>query len=182
MPTVSSLVASIQVNGKRTNSARSFRSISSEEGSSLVEIAIASAILFSLLFGVIQIAYALYTYEYVSEAAREAARYAIVRGSTSCTNTPNLTNCNATGAQITSYVQSLGFPGLSFSNLTVTTAWCAGDASSGSMTWASCSTSTANSPGNAVNVVVAYAFPLGIPFWKNATVNLSSTSQMAVSQ
>ena len=182
MPTVSSLVASIHVNGKRTVPIQSLRRLSSEEGSSLVEIAIASAVVFALLFGVIQVAYAFYTYEYVSEASREAARYAIVRGSTSCTNTPNLANCNATGTQIQTYVQGLGYPGLSSSNLTVTTTWCAASPSSGSMTWASCSISTANSPGNAVNVVVSYPFTLGIPFWKNATVNLSSTSQMTVSQ
>ena len=183
MPTsVSKLVASTQMNDKRTNPVQSFRSMSSEEGSSLVEMAIASAVLFALLFGVIQVAWALYTYEYVSEASREAARYAIVRGNTSCTNTPNLSNCNATWQEIQTYVQGLGYPGLNPSNLTVTTTWCAGDASSGSMTWASCSASTANSPGNAVNVVVTYPFPLGIPFWKNATVYLSSTSQMTVAQ
>jgi Flp pilus assembly protein TadG len=169
---------------KRTNSLllERVQSVSGEEGSSLVEFAIASLVLFALLFGVIQFAYAFYTYEYVAEASREAARYAIVRGSNSCINTPNLANCNASGAQIQTFVQGLGFPGLNSSNLTVTTTWCAGNASSGSMTWASCSAGTANSPGNAVNVNVTYAFPLGIPFWKNQTVNLSSTAQMAVAQ
>src|ERR1700751_4198757 len=103
----------IYMNGKRTAPIQSLPRISSEEGSALAEIAIASAVVFALLFGVIQVAYALYTYEYVSEAAREAARYAIVRGSTSCTNTPNLANCNATGTEIQTYVQGLGYPGLS---------------------------------------------------------------------
>ena len=149
-----------------------------------MELAMISPILFAMLFGVVQIAWAFYAYNFVSEAAREAARFAIVRGSTSCTNTPNLTYCNATGTQIQSYVRGLGYAGLNYNNLTATTTWCAAtpDPTSGSMTWPSCSSSAGNSPGNAVNVVVTYAFPLNIPFWKNQTLNLSSTARMVVAQ
>ena len=43
-----------------------------EEGTTLVEMAFASAILLSSLFGVIAISLALYVYNYVSDAAREA--------------------------------------------------------------------------------------------------------------
>lgn len=160
------------------------RSLRKAEGSSLIELALVSAILFAVLFGVIQFAYAFYAYNFVSEVTREAARYAIVRGSTSCTNTPNLSKCNASPADIQSYVQGLGYPGLSSSNLTVTTTWCAASVNptSGSMTWSSCSAGTSKAPGNAVNVAVTYAFPLNIPFWKKQTVNLSSTAQMVVAQ
>lgn len=176
MPTISAIVTSI---GEHT--ARSFRRLRGQEGATLVETALSYGILLALLFGIIEIAFALYTYNFVSEAAREGARYAIVRGSTSCTNTPSLTNCNATGTQIKSYVQSLGFPGFTTSNLNVTTTWFTASASPGT-TWSSCSSGTCNAPGNAVNVVVTYAFPLSIPFWKSQTVNLSSTSQMIIAQ
>lgn len=177
---MSGLGASIPKNGKRTNAVQRIRKISTEEGSSLVETAIASAVFFALLFGVIQIAFALYTYDFVSEAAREGARYAIVRGSTSCSNTPSLTNCNATPAQIQTYVRGLGFPGFTSSNLSVTATWCT--ASAPPTTWSSCTSGTSKAPGNAVNVVVTYALPLSIPFWKNQTVNISSTSQMIIAQ
>ncbi|MGC1293877.1 MAG: TadE/TadG family type IV pilus assembly protein [Alloacidobacterium sp.] len=161
--------------------AQGFRRLRSQEGSSLVETALSTAALLALLFGIIEIAFALYTYDFVSEAAREAARYAIVRGSTSCTNTPSLTNCNATVAEIQAYVQGLGFPGFTSSNLTITPKWCKVSTSQPA-TWSSCSSTTSNAPANGVNVVVTYTFPLSIPFWKNQTVSISSTSQMIIAQ
>lgn len=176
MPTVSTIVALIA-----EHKAQSFRRLRSQEGATLVETALSFGVLLALLFGVIEIAFALYTYDFVSEAAREGARYAIVRGSTSCTNTPSLTNCNATAAQIKTYVQSLGFPSFTTSNLTVTTSWFTASASPGT-SWSSCSSGTCNAPGNAAQVVVTYAFPLAIPFWKSQTVNMSSTSQMIIAQ
>ena len=52
-----------------------------ERGSSMVEFALGASLLFMVVFGIIAMALALYTYNVVSEAAREATRYAIVRGS-----------------------------------------------------------------------------------------------------
>jgi len=180
VPTVNGLIASIQRNAKRLRAGEHVHRICIQEGAALVETALASAVFLALLFGIIQIAFALYTYDFVSEGAREGTRYAIVRGSTSCTNTPNLTNCNATAGQIQTYVKGLGFPGISSSNLTVTTTWCT--ASAQPTTWSSCSSGTSKAPGNAVNVVVTYALPLSIPFWKSQSVNISSTSQMIIAQ
>jgi hypothetical protein len=37
-----------------------------------------------------------------------------------------------------------------------------------------------NAPGNAVKVVVNYAFPLSIPYWRITVLNVSSTSQMVI--
>ena len=125
---------------------------------------------------------ALYNYHLVCDAAREATRYAIVRGSASCTNSPTLSNCNATSGEIQSYIQGLGYP--YSGQLTVTTTWLTA-ASSGSpatTTWTACSSGTCNAPGNLVNVFVSEAFPLNIPFVSNLTINLRSTSQMVISQ
>jgi len=180
VPSVSTFIAAIS--GRWTARLR-VSTIRKSDGATLVETAMVSAILFALLFGLIQIGYAFYTYNFVSDAAREAARYASVRGSTSCTNTPSLTNCNVTAAQIQTYVQNLGYPGFSSGNLTVTTTWCAASVnSSGSMTWASCSASSSKTPGNAVNVVVTYTLPFSIPYWKSTTINTSSTAQMVIAQ
>lgn len=150
-------------------------------------MAASSSILFAMFFGVFELAFASYAYHYVSEAAREGARYAIVRGSTSCINTPNLTNCNAGATTIGNYVKGLGFFGInSTARMTVTTTWLTATATSSSSgsatTWASCSSGTCNAPGNMVNVVVTYAFPLTIPFVPNKTINVTSTSQMVVQQ
>lgn len=159
----------------------------SEAGGAVLEMAISSSVLFAMFFGVFQFSFASYTYHYVSDAAREGARYAIVRGSTSCVNTPNLSNCNASSATIGNYVKNLGYPGIdSTANMTVTTTWLTAttDTSTGTTltTWAACGTAPCNLPGSMANVVVAYAFPLRIPFVPARTINVTSTSQMVVQQ
>lgn len=153
-----------------------FHSLHDENGATLVEAAISFGILMSVLIGTFEMCLALYSYHYVSYTAREATRYAIVRGSSSCNNNPNLTNCNATSAEIQTWVRGLTFPVINTNNLTVNTTW--------PTTGTACypSSSPCNNPGNLVNVVVTYKFPLGIPFFGSGTLNLSSTSQMVISQ
>lgn len=159
----------------------SLRSLRGEDGSSTVETALASLIFLAILIGTYQAMLGLYTFHFLSDVAREASRYAMVRGSTSCTNTPNLSNCNATSGQIQTFVRGLGYPGIKTGNLTVTTTWLA---SSGSVpaTWSACTTGACNAPGNMVNIVATYAFPLSVPFAPRLTINLSSTSKMVISQ
>jgi Flp pilus assembly protein TadG len=153
-----------------------------EDGASIVEMALASAVVFGMLFGIIYFSMTLYTYHYLSEAAREGSRYAMVRGSTSCTNTPGLTNCKATQAQIQTYVQDLGYPAIDAANkMTVTTTWYTASTSQPT-TWSLCSTGSCNAPGNVVKVQVIYAYPLSIPFYGKKTLNLTSTSQMVIAQ
>ena len=91
---------------------RASRGALREDGSALVEIGLACTILMLMMFGIFQLSMGLYTYHFLSDMARRGTRYAIVRGSASCTNTPNLTNCGATPAQIQTYVQNLGYPGI----------------------------------------------------------------------
>lgn len=152
------------------------RAARSETGASLVEAAISFTLLISVMACVVQASLALYSYHIVADAAREASRYAIVRGSSSCNNTPNLTNCGATSSEIQTWVRSLGYPFVVPSRLTVTTTW--------PTTGSNCypSTSPCNNPSNLVNVVVSYAFPLNVPMWSGGTINISSTSQMVISQ
>lgn len=168
--------------GRPRRYAKASGDIRSEEGATIVATALASTILLCFFIGVFEMSLALYNYHLVCDAAREATRYAIVRGSASCTNSPNLSNCNATSAEIQSYVQGLGYP--NSGQLTVTTTWLSA-ASSGSpatTTWSACSSGTCNAPGNLVNVVVTEVFPLNVPFISKLTLNLSSTSQMVISQ
>ncbi len=151
------------------------RSLVDDSGAALIEFAVSAAVLFMMLLGIIQVCYALYVYSYVSDAARVATRYAIVRGS-NCTGMPD---CNATSTQIQSYLRNIPYPGMSANNLTATATWLS-VSTTPPTTWTACGT-PCKSPGNAVQVQVTYQFPLNIPYWKNATVNISSTSQMVIS-
>ena len=146
-----------------------------EDGSALLEMALSATIFLSFLFGVIETGYAAYTYHVISEAAREGTRFAIVRGST-CSGFA--TACPAAPSDITSYVETLGFPGLSLSNITVTPAWSAFAAGS------SCpaAPSPCNSPGNTVTVTVQYNFPLSVPFIPTKPIAMMSSSAMIISQ
>jgi Flp pilus assembly protein TadG len=143
------------------------RRLRGEEGASLVEFAFSCAVLFMTLFGVIGLCGALYSYNFVSDAAHEATRYALVRGS-ACTFS---TNCPVSSAQVQTYVQSLGYPAIIPSNLTAAATW------SGTNT-------PFNAPGNTVSVTVTYTYPLNIPFWPQSgrILRLSSTSHMTISQ
>ena len=158
--------------------------IRGEEGIALIEAALTAVVLLTMIFGLLQISWALYAYHFVSDAAREGSRYAIVRGSDSCTNTPNLTNCNATADEIKTWVKGLGYPGIDSSKMSVTTTWLTATTSGtpATTTWSTCSTGTCNAPGNMAKVVVSYAFPLNIFFLSKSTLNVSSTSEMVISQ
>ncbi|MDE3186033.1 MAG: pilus assembly protein [Acidobacteriota bacterium] len=152
-----------------------------QEGAALVETAIALAVFLAVLFGLISFGYALYTYNFVSDAARVATRYAVVRDVNSCTIEPTFPNCNLyTSAPLQTYVQNLGYPGMSPSNLTLTATWLTETTVSGVTAWTPCLLGPCNVPGNAVQVVVYYTLPLNIPFWQNGSLTVSSTSQMVI--
>jgi len=166
---------------------RLFHVLRREEGASMVEMAVACTVFLAMLMGVMQMMLAMSVFNFVTDAAREATRYAIVRGSTSCTNTPSLSNCNATASQIQTYVQGISYPGIKSSNLTITTTWLTAVTTTTAggtqpTTWSACSTGTCNAPGNQVNVVATYPFKFSVPFVPKATFNMSSTSQMVISQ
>ncbi|MGA8087730.1 MAG: TadE/TadG family type IV pilus assembly protein [Terracidiphilus sp.] len=144
-------------------------------GSSLVEFALCSVVFIMITFGLIQCCFGLYAYNFISDAARSASRYAVVRGS-SCSGIPD---CGITSAQVQTYVRANTFPGINANNLTASATWYSAS-SSEPTTWTACG-SQCNAPGNAVQVQVTYAFPLNIPFWKKQNLSLTSTSQMVIS-
>lgn len=155
--------------------------LSSENGGTLVETALSLSLLFMLIFGIIQISLVLYTYHFISEAAREATRYAVVRGSsltTDCT-APGYATCVAQGGNntgdIATYVTSLGYPGFDSSNISVNSTWL-------TSTEAACGTTDAcKAPGDMAKVTVIYNFPFSVPFLHSRTLTMSSTSQMVIS-
>jgi TadE-like protein len=171
----------------------------SEAGASLVEVAVSLAVYLSLLFTVIELSLALYAYNFVSDAAREATRYAVIRGENSCVPNPGFPSCNLQPGSIGSttnptdnpvlqYIDSLRYPGLDPNNLSAAvTWWVANQNASGVTTWTTECTgavdvrgNACNAEGNAVKVVVTYTFPLSIPWLKPTIGRVSSTSQMVI--
>jgi Flp pilus assembly protein TadG len=150
-----------------------------EKGAAMVEAAFSMIILLTVMFGIMEICLAVYTYHFISEAAREGTRYAIVRGSASGSECPSLpvAACPAQASDIQNYVSSLGFPGIDLAPANVSVAWSAYPVGSSCIPSASC-----NNQGNLVAVTVSYPFPLSIPFVPASTINMSSTSKMVISQ
>jgi Flp pilus assembly protein TadG len=150
-----------------------------ELGASLVEFALSAMVLLTFLFGIMAMCTALYSYHFVAEAAREGARYAIVRGSSCATYGTFTSNCplstTASPSPIQTYLRSLNFPGINMNNLTATAAW------SAYPTGGTCTPlATCNNPGNQVQVTVSYQYPLKIPFVPSRTLTMTSRAQMVI--
>jgi Flp pilus assembly protein TadG len=135
-----------------------------ENGQAIVEIAIALPVVAAFLFTMIEICLLFYSYCMISESAREATRYAIVRGATCVT--AGGASCTASSTDINNYVSQLAWPNLG--NGTITAAMTYPDGN--------------ENPGNRVQVKVSYVLPYNIPFGANGTLHLASTSVMYIVQ
>jgi Flp pilus assembly protein TadG len=136
----------------------------SQRGASLPETAIVIGALLAFLFGIVDMARAVYTYSEVAELAREGARWAIVRGS----QCKVIDNCNAGQSAIQTYLQGRSLGLTTASSIQVTAAW----------PGASCSPK--NAPGCPVAITVTYPFSFMTGILP-AGFNMSSTSQMVIS-
>jgi Flp pilus assembly protein TadG len=126
------------------------RAFGDQRGATLVEFALASTLFFTITFGTIEFGRMILDYNIVSNAAREGARYAAVRGSSS--------GRTATADQVKQYVASRSVGLLSTSNVTVT--------------WP-----TNKDPGSVVQVHVEYSFTPIVTLLPQTAVNLSSTTK-----
>jgi Flp pilus assembly protein TadG len=157
---------------------RGQRSVRGEEGSVIVESALSIIILLTFLFGVIEAGFALYSYHFISEAAREGTRYAIVRGSLAGTakcTAPGPPTCIAQAADIQTYVKNLGFPGINPGNMTVASAWSIYPNAKSCPAAGPC-----NSAGNLVTITVTYNFPFRVPFVPAQTWAMTSRAAMII--
>jgi Flp pilus assembly protein TadG len=125
-------------------------------GHSYVEFSISAVPLLLFLFGIINFSLGVYAYNFTSYAAREATRYAAVRGSASPTP--------AATTDVKNFVLAEAH-GLDSSNLKVTTTW-----------------SPNNNPGSVVQVQVQYKFIFNMFLVKLPAMNFSGTSQMVITQ
>jgi Flp pilus assembly protein TadG len=125
-------------------------------GQGTTEFGLVAIGILTLIFSVMQGAAAVNAYNFVTNSARDAARYAMVRGATSpqpvsATDVKNFVIAEAQG--------------INTQAVTVTTTW-----------------NPNNNPGNTVKVKVAYAFAPIARIASTVTLSLSSTSQMVISQ
>ena len=165
------------------------RSTRDEQGSNLVETAVSMLVLLMLMFGVIEASLAVYSFESVANAARDATRYAIVRGgswSATCDGTGQAgsgyssSRCQASPADIANYIANRDFPGVNIAASNVCVEYFSSVPSS---TSTACSAnSSPNSPGDIVQVTITYPFTLTIPGLAAYSLNLSSTSQSVIAQ
>jgi len=124
-------------------------------GQTFVEFAAVALPLCFIIFGIILVSMAVYSYSFVSYGAREGVRYAIVHGSASLSP--------ASASDIKSYVQNKA-RSLNASYLNVSTNW-----------------KPDNKPGSVVSVQVTYSFQPLFPM-SAVAVPLSSTAQMVISR
>jgi Flp pilus assembly protein TadG len=152
-----------------------------ERGSAILETALSILMLMTFIFAVMEGCLGAYTFHFISEAAREATRYAIVRGSSLTTDcsAPGYANCIAQGGSntgdIATYVQNLNFPGIDPTKMTVNSIWLKSDGTACGIT------DSCKAPGNQVKVIIQYNFPISLPFVSVNTWPMTSTSQMVIS-
>ncbi len=127
-----------------------------QRGNAMIESALTAVLLFMLIFGIVGFGRAIWAYGWVSHAAREATRWAAVRGSES--------GRAAAASDVTNFV-SQQLAGLTNNNneLNVATTW-----------------SPNNSPGSFVQVTVQYTCTQIVPWVPQIVV--SSSSQMMIAQ
>jgi len=148
----------------------SFPSLNDESGAGILEFAIGSAVLFSFLFGVIELCLVFFMYNSTAQVARESCRWASVRGTT-CSN-PTITSCPATIAQVQSYAATL--PG--GAAMTIQVWFCNADCITNCLQNASNAKS-----GNIVKTRASFQFA-SVPFVSREALSVSSTSEMVIWQ
>ena len=113
------------------------RKFTGEDGNGLVEYALVLMFLMSMLLGIVDFGRALYTYHFLSNAAREATRWAAENGAAcgpydavsnptgdnSCNGVGGMNNGSASGADILTYVKNHTPPGIDPAQINVTSTW-----------------------------------------------------------
>lgn len=155
-----------------------------ERGASLVEYAFVVILFFSLIFGISGFGHALFVYHHLNNAAKEATRYAAVRGATCSNDNSCIASNSASGitgpttiADVKQYVKNLTPPSIDSTQLVVVVCGVSDTtttvSNSGGICTASppiCSSAVGGTgpeargyPGCTVQVQVAYAYNFIFP-------------------
>ena len=135
-----------------------------QDGQAIMEVALGLPAIAAFTFAMIEICLAFYSFCMISETAREATRYAVVRGAT-C-QTALSVSCTASASDINTFVTQLKWPNLGNGTVSASTTYPDGN----------------ENPGSRVKVVVTYIFPYNIPFAPSGSISMSSTSAMYIVQ
>ncbi len=127
----------------------------SSRGQSATEFAMVAPLALTILFAITEFVFIIHGYNFASNSARDAVRYAIVHGAAS------LSPATATDIQNLVYAEAKG---IDTGNLTVTPTW-----------------TPDNQPGSTVRVQVTYNLQPLYPL-STVSLSLSGTSQMIISQ
>lgn len=140
-----------------------------EDAAEIVEFALAAAIFFMLIFGIVELCLGIYAGNFVAMAAQQGTRYAMVRGSDWNRPCPSVSSfsCSATATDVQNYVMGLTHPGITLTASNITVTWLT--------TTATGSACAQYSQGCQVKVTVNCPFQLNIPFF-SASIPLSSSS------
>jgi len=171
-----------------------------ERGASLVEYAFVVILFLSLLFGITGFGHALFVYHHLNNAAKEATRYAAVRGST-CTDDADGGSCQAsnsasgisgptTTADVQQYVKNITPPSIDPAQLTTTVCGVSGSTACADSTPLVCKQNilasdgvtiltpkTPDFPGCTTQVQVAYAYNFIFPLVPAVTTTTAPCSQ-----
>jgi Flp pilus assembly protein TadG len=138
------------------------RRLKGDCGDALVEYAIVFLLFMTMIMGTIDFGRALYTYHYLSNVTRDAARWAAVNGSAcggdnSCNGQGYMDTRPATQSDVQTFITNQTPPGIDTTKLTTTVTWPISTDSP-----ATCAT-TQNAPGCTVKVQLSYAFSFVSP-------------------
>jgi Flp pilus assembly protein TadG len=164
-----------------------------ERGSAILEFGLVAIVLLALFFGAVDFGRALYTYHFVANAAREATRWASVRGAKSVSPAQN--------TDIAAYIGTIIPSGINATNVVMNSdnsfIWPGNGPGSDPNNNGGCPTSPpiSNSPGCLVRVQISYPFVFIFPLMPTSTcqvgqgnnqitanICITSTSQMVISQ
>jgi Flp pilus assembly protein TadG len=152
------------------------RRLCEETGNAAVEFIFVAVMFFTFLCGIMGFSMLMFSDLMTSEAAREGARYAMVRGNswtTDCT-TPGPANCTAQQADIETYAKSVVVADPD--NLHLSATWL-------TSTGAGCGTTDGcKSAGSLVKVTATYSYTFALPLLPNWKFPMSSTAQTVVAQ
>lgn len=156
--------------------ARTWRAAHRESGETIIEFALTALVLFTIMFGIMAFSLVMFCYLMTSQAARQGARYAMVRGNSwsgDC-NKPSPANCVAQEADIQAYAQSL--VSVNSNNLKLDATWL-------SSTGVACGNAdSCKSPGSIVKVTATYTYSEVFPLVTNQSYTMTSTAEMTVIQ
>jgi Flp pilus assembly protein TadG len=159
--------------------ATGFRPLKGEAGGALVEYALIFMVFMTMLLGIFDFCRALYAYHFVSNAAREATRWAAVNGNacggdSSCNGVYGMNSGPASQTDIQNYVKNHAPLGIDPTKLTTTPSWPV------QAKGPTICTTTQNAQGCTVEVTVSYSFTFNFPFVHTNPVTLSSASEMII--